>query len=318
MSRNFLSWQMTQLCNYECVYCNADSPQYTKSGGGFESNITLKVVTNLVKMLKDTGKRWKIGLTGGELFIYPKFVDMCEIMIKNDIKLAIETNLTPKKVVKDFINRIDPNGISDLRISIHIDEREKRNQVDEFIEDVLKLKERKFDLELYYILTPGLIDKAEKDIEFFKKSGIDIVIRPFKGYSNNKYYPESYTKKGWRLVKTYGMKSPTMMPFRSKGLMCNAGHTLIRITPTGHIQRCMPDTTEIGNLFRPEQGINLLDEYTKCKIDICRCFGHRLVKEDIMSARTYSYVEDNTGVTPKKMVYCPKHKCMENIYDNCN
>jgi hypothetical protein len=80
----------------------------------------------------------------------------------------------------------------------------------------------------------------------------------------------------------------------------------------------MPDTTEIGNLFRPEQGINLLDEYTKCKIDICRCFGHRLVKEDIMSARTYSYVEDNTGVTPKKMVYCPKHKCMENIYDNCN
>ncbi|MBU4580790.1 radical SAM protein [Patescibacteria group bacterium] len=276
--RYFASWVMTDMCNFNCEYCSRRT----------KGKINPLPINKIVKTLKKTKKPWIIGMTGGEPFLYPNFVELCQELTKN-YKIALDTNLSLNKKVKEFVNTINPERVEYIYISTHILEREKRNEVEEFIKNLLLLKAKKFNFSVNYIIHPTLIKRFKKDYNYFKSKGIKLNPKPLKGEYNGKTYPESYSEQEKRMILGYDLKASTKLPFYCKGMKCKAGNTFILIQPDGTVTRCFHDKTILGNIF---QNIQLNKTIKPCQMYKCNCFGYELIedyqKEKIKQTFNYS------------------------------
>lgn len=262
----FASWDMTKFCNFHCDYC------YSNPKLGIEKPLPIK---KIIGSLKKTGKAWIISMTGGEPFIYPNFVELCYELTKEH-KIAIDTNLSINQKVREFANKINPDKVRYIYISTHIKEREKRNGVEQFIQNLLLLKEKGFNIIVNYVLHPTLIEKFKKDYEYFKSRGIELKPKPFKGESDGKIYPDAYSLEEKELLLKYNPNYLSLVPLDSKGLRCRAGKDFIRILSDGTVTRCVFDKSVLGNIF---EGIKLNATAKPCKIKKCNCFGRDLTEK---------------------------------------
>ncbi|MBC8501376.1 MAG: radical SAM protein [DPANN group archaeon] len=296
----FASWLMLPKCNFSCVYCYYAVPipgtktykplqpsksivkrliSHIKSIFGLKKKKPLpvkpKIFThNLIESLKKTDKDWIIGMTGGEPFLYPDFVEVCKELIKH-YRIAIDTNLSLDSKVREFAEAIDPKMVEYIYVSTHIRERERRKDVNGFIDRVLLLKKKGFRVTVNYVLHPDLIERFEKDHEFFKSRGIALSVRPIQGKFNGKIYPSSYTDSEKKLILKYSPKVKSY-PANFKGIPCNAGRNFIRINDAGEVMRCASDKkTLLGNIF---YGIKLFNQAMPCTVDKCHCFGADLIE----------------------------------------
>lgn len=231
-------------------------------------------VPNLIKTLKKTKKNWTVGMTGGEPFIYPDFVQVCKEITRH-YNIAIDTNLSIDSKTREFANTIHPKKVDYIFVSTHIQERERIEDVDNLITRVLMLKNKGFNVIVNYVLYPTLVKKFEEDYKYFKFKGIELLVTPFKGEFNDKIYPRSYTKSERKLIYKYD-PNVEFYPTNLKGTFCNAGKNLIRIHQNGTITRCSSDEkTIIGNIF---EGIKLFKKSFPCLVTKCKCFGYDLIE----------------------------------------
>ncbi len=83
-----INWRVNQICNFRCVYCDSSRNsinQYNIYSDRFEH------------FFRNTDKTYLICMTGGEPFLYPRFVELCE-KLTNKHYLGIFTNLTSNNV----------------------------------------------------------------------------------------------------------------------------------------------------------------------------------------------------------------------------
>jgi len=256
---------MTNLCNFNCGYC---ARQFKPT---FRYYLPVK---SIIRTLKDTGKPWIVGLTGGEPFIYPNFIGVCKELTKH-YKIAIDSNLSINSKVREFANEIDPKKVQYIYVSTHIEEREKRNGVEDFIKNILLLKEKKFNVNVNYVLRPKIDEKFKRYYKYFKSKGIELKPKPFRGKYEGKMYPDAYSEDEKRMILKYDSHALTKLPFNLKGMRCDAGKRLFVIKTNGIAVRCYDDNTILGNIF---QGIKLNNNTKPCKADKCTCFGYDLVE----------------------------------------
>jgi organic radical activating enzyme len=265
--RKFCSWLITNFCNFHCSYC---------FGGGSQQIKEKWDIKLIIKTLKQTGEKWCIGITGGEPFAYPEFVDICKQMVDNDIKLWIDTNLSIDSSFKEFVARISPDMVENLYIASHIEEREKRSGINSFFDKLNILRENRFPFEINYVLHPRMIKRFYNDAEQFQKRGFSLLPKPFQGIYKFRTYPESYSPREKQLILKHDPEAFRRSLFRSRGLLCNAGSSMVRLTSGGVFTRCVADSTVIGNL---QDGISLLKNPAKCKSIYCPCFGWDLIED---------------------------------------
>ncbi|MFA5337842.1 MAG: radical SAM protein [Candidatus Omnitrophota bacterium] len=257
-----VSWQMIQICNFDCFYCYGHRP------GPIGVVLSVKEV---IGCLKRTSKNCSITLVGGEVFLIPNFVNICEQLIDAGIKISVETNLSLGSAITEFADRINPFKTGCIYISTHILEREKRNTKDEYIKNVILLKEKGFNVRVNYVLHPSLLSRFRGDYEFFETKGIDLLPRPFVGFHKGLAYPDSYSRKERTLILNADPHAGRRAPLNgTKGMLCNAGKSFIRITEYGKVNRCVGDDTCIGDIH---QGINLFDSPRPCPNKTCPCWG---------------------------------------------
>lgn len=262
----FVSWIMSPRCNFNCKYCGCSDTKPNKK---------YLEIDKIIRALKKTGKQWIIGMVGGEPFIYPNFIKICKQLTKH-FKIEFGTNLSISSKLKEFVDVIPPNKVYSVDISTHIEERERIKGVERFIENILLLKEKKFNIHVNYVLHPTLIEKFKKDYKYFKSRGIKLLPKPFKGKYNGKSYPSSYSKDEKNIISKYNPIAFLQTPFNSRGFKCNAGKTFIRINMEGVITRCIVDNTVLGDITK---GITLNKEAEPCKQEVCECFGSTLIKD---------------------------------------
>ncbi|MFC2091716.1 radical SAM protein [Elusimicrobiota bacterium] len=77
-------WQITRACNFNCSNCI--------SSDGYINNKN-NYVKDIIKTLKETGKEWTVEICGGEPFMLPGFVKICE-ELTGAYNIAILTNLS--------------------------------------------------------------------------------------------------------------------------------------------------------------------------------------------------------------------------------
>lgn len=270
-SRKILSWQLNNNCNFKCIYCFPPSDNDADCVGKVN-------IDSAIKTIRSTKVDWQIHLTGGEPFLYPGFVDLCKKLTKS-YSIRVLTNFSIRKEVHRFMECIPPEKVDLVYISLHILEREKLKQVDSFIKDVLLLEQKGYRYRVMYIMYPPLFERFEKDYVFFKKKGIIIFPKVFKGEYSGKRYPYAYTSEETNMIKKYNARYLSSDSVFSRNLDCSAGKDMIRIWPNGDVSRCVNDRKNIlGNI---NYEIILSKKNKPCRVNTCSCLGNVLTSKSL-------------------------------------
>lgn len=261
--RDMASWMITVQCNFKCPYCSIwKNPSYTAIDR-----------TKALENLKKTGRSWVIHFTGGEPLLVPDIVDFCKDL-SQDFMISLDTNLSIKRRVQEFVDTINPQRVMTFHVSCHILELERLNLVSTFIENIRLLQSSGIErITVVYVLYPPLINRFENDYQKFLDSGIRLNATPFSGEYGGKSYPQSYDDRSRNLLEQYGF--PLTGGIFSKGLRCRAGYSLISIQHDGTINRCRADKRNLGHI---EGGFNLFQEPSPCSVEVCPCFGDRAIE----------------------------------------
>ena len=264
-------WRLNQLCNYKCVYCFRDGvdedrlkehPDCGKYGP-----------EKIAECFDNTQRTWRIHMTGGEPFLYPKFVELARALARNH-QLSINTNLSTPNIY-DFASEIPPSTVHAINATAHILELEKRgNALKKFVEKLLLLQGNGFRVRLMYITYPPLLTRLKKDLNYFESEGIkDLIIKVFRGSYEGEIYPNCYSEEQIKFIKGLGLSRYERAILAGKndflGRLCSTGHKAFNMDISGNLTRCCSIEKKYGNLF--EQNYHFEKSSIPCSARSCIC-----------------------------------------------
>lgn len=274
-----MMWITNILCNFTCVYCSAKPDLFLKDCTETERGILRESPEigkyspqYIAKCFDDTGETWKIHLMGGgELFLYPSFIDLAETLTRNHY-IALTTNLSTSNVYQ-FAEAISPERVVHIHASLHIVEREQRKDgISEFIKKVLHLQNKGFNISVHYVTYPPLFPRLLEDMDFFKAQGVDTYFtRPFQGVYAGRLYPESYTQEQKDIINlsTMDTREVDFMKVNALGRYCHTGQRFFHMDHLGNLARCLSSSKKYGNLFTGEYHFD--ESPRPCPVMVCRC-----------------------------------------------
>ncbi|MBL7197186.1 MAG: radical SAM protein [Candidatus Omnitrophica bacterium] len=259
------SWDIHYACNFRCPYC------------WFFDNWAQQKKLNLYLAPEEWMVCWErifdkygevhIAITGGEPFIYPRFIELVKNLSSFHI-VKITTNMSGN--MKKFIKEISPLRVY-LDLNFHpvfVD------NVDEFIKKTELLHDAGFDSGVCYLAYPPQIAMLNFYKQRFEDSGIRFALAAFWGQYNGRQYPAAYTNEEKETIKPFlgdidridyhlNSRSP-------KGKLCNAGYRYANIYADGNVVRCGPlGDKVISNIL--DEDFCLLENPLPCEADHCSC-----------------------------------------------
>jgi MoaA/NifB/PqqE/SkfB family radical SAM enzyme len=224
---------------------------------------------NVWKKIYDMYGECKISITGGEPLYYPNFIKFIKELCKYH-KVQVITNLS---LEIDELLYLSHNNLQ-ISPSFHplfADEKD-------FINKVLKLKEKGFTNGVSYVAWPGQIKNINLYKKIFNKEGIDFYLQSFFGEYQGKKYPENYSEEEKEIILPFlgkrGNEKFQTEKLVTKGKLCNAGVKYGVIHPDGTVLTCGGITNNhnqkiIGNIF--DKNFKLLEKPRECISDLCPC-----------------------------------------------
>ena len=181
-------WHLTNNCNFNCIYCHPQIKAVLNKNQ--KINYSFEQILNA---FENINKTCHIYMSGGEPFLFPNFIEFCKKITKKHY-ISINTNLSIPQIVQ-FVESINPKHVVGIYAALHILERERLNiPVKKFISDVLMLQQKGFNITVFYVLYPPLIDRFSEDAKILRDSGIKYVAgKIFKGVYKGKLYPDNYS-----------------------------------------------------------------------------------------------------------------------------
>lgn len=278
MRKVFATWHLNRACNFRCEYCFISGGDMQRKGHD---------VDRVISAFKSVPFTWEtIHMSGGEPFLFPKYVELCKKLteLKNVEKISINTNLSTKNVF-DFADKINPEKVDSIHASLHLSQR---NDFNDFAEKVSYLREKGFNIFASQVIYPPLFEKYKEAFEYFQKKRIDIEPKIFRGFYRLKHYSEAYSKKEKDTILQYkGLCKEKLREnsFRKAeykedfdksfgnpswiGSVCNAGFNYVVIQFDGDCYRCHSDSCYLGNLFAGS--LKLFEKPIKCISKTCNC-----------------------------------------------
>jgi MoaA/NifB/PqqE/SkfB family radical SAM enzyme len=242
-NEDLITWYITRKCNFNCTYCQSacNVP---------EADFDLKTIE---KNFDRGDKKWHILFTGGEPFIKPNIIEIFEALTKKH-DILINTNLSTSNIEK-FASRINPQKVLNINIGCHVLERERMDKnFSKFVNNINLLQDKKFLLFITYVFHPELINRIEKDFDFFISNGVKkISLKPMFGPYNNAIYPDSYTARELEFLERYYDPELDLGKGAKKAVfyktLCLAGQRTFFIDENGFAKRCENCNDAYGNFF---------------------------------------------------------------------
>jgi MoaA/NifB/PqqE/SkfB family radical SAM enzyme len=289
-----VGWEINKACNFSCPYCY--NPEEKRKDFSVKNNPDINI-NDIGKFFNNLEKTCLITLTGGEPFLLPNFIKLCEKLTKKHF-ISVITNLS-SPLVYEFAEKIKPGRVKSIICSLHFPEIKRLNLKKDIIEKFNFLKNKGFSIDVGMVMWPPVLKKFPEIHEEFKKHGVLINPKGFKGLYNGKDYPDAYTKKQTEIMRYYQelnkklnsegknlgdfiqpklnlqkLKKKKVSDIFSghlsfKGLPCLAGKSHIRILSNGNVKRCVSEKMILGNVFKGN--LKLLEKPLRCNSEICRC-----------------------------------------------
>lgn len=247
----YMHWQINRLCNYECPYCFrewADESSRTEDPACGKYS-----VEHISQRFDETGKVWRIYMTGGEPLLYPGFVELAKALTRVHY-ISVSTNLSTPNAY-EFAEAVESERVHSVYANVHILEREKRREgMKEYLQKFLHFQQRGFKIWLVYITYPPLLGRIEEDIKRFRSEGIkQIKLKVFQGKYKGRRYPRDYSDDERAFIKRLGLDNYEHQILTGRvsflGSRCQAGHRAFTLDIAGNVRRCNTLKDEYGNLF---------------------------------------------------------------------
>ena len=152
----YSTWELNRFCNFRCPYCH---PLIRAT----RNNIFLKGHDNIAKIVEafnKTQKIWLVHMTGGEPFMHPNFIELCQGLAEQHY-ISINTNLS-SDLVYDFREKIRRSRVKFIDCSLHITERERLGLKDDFIKKFVLLKDHNYRIFVHEVMWPPILDRFEE------------------------------------------------------------------------------------------------------------------------------------------------------------
>jgi MoaA/NifB/PqqE/SkfB family radical SAM enzyme len=263
-------WRMNRRCNFNCVYCfrSVDEDKRTEDPacGKYSAE-------HIAKRFDETGKVWRIFMTGGEPLLYPGFVELAKALTRGHY-ISMNTNLSTPNAY-ELADAVESKRVHTINADIHILEREKsRDGVREYLRKFLHFQERGFNIWLGYVTYPPLFGRIEEDMEWLRGEGVKrINVKVFQGRYRNRRYPRDYSDEERAFIRGLGLNNyeQDILACRVSflGKKCEAGHRAFEMDTSGNLTRCSTLKDGYGNLFegtfRPGKSSR------RCTVKKCAC-----------------------------------------------
>ncbi len=260
-----ITWSIIKQCNFNCSYCF--------QGDSADKLIKPIDLNKLAKNLNLLSDEWLFQLTGGEPFLEKNIIEIAQSITRKHY-ISINTNLSLKNVY-DFADNIDPKRTVNISASVHITEREKRDpNLKSFIEKICYLQNKGFNIIASYVITPDLLNRIKKDMEYLKSSGVQKVrIKVFRGIYDGKYYPVAFNIEEKELIKSMECDYPEIEILLKKhnyhGRQCRAGKDFFIMDREGNLQRCSNAYRVYGNFLESTMSMDPIAR--PCPANKCGC-----------------------------------------------
>ena len=263
---NFIYLHPSLVCNFDCVYCGQHNNQR-------ESLKELEIV-KIIQRLDKFKKTFLVSICGGEPFLIPNLIDFVFELTKNHY-VRIDTNLSLTENIRKFASIINPNKVTEIVFSVHILEREKRQlDLQELISLAKELRGKGFKIIGNYVVYPPLINRLEKDMNFFNSQGIKVLPILFVGTYNGRQYPlhkgiPSYSKAEIELIARFNPYS-TIPLYSPRNDFCQAGCSIFcvndrfEVFPCLTMQKCKE--SKLGDFFGKWK---IFPKVIRCPKDYC-------------------------------------------------
>ncbi len=264
-------WKVNQRCNFRCKYCFSvgTNPYREHPACGRYSP------RHIAQGFDRTGQSWGITMTGGEPFLYPDFVQLCQELTRNHF-LSIFTNLSTANALQ-FAQAVDPGRVFAIYASLHITERERYGRLDQFIAYVLHFQKKGFKVRVDYVAYPPLFERLERDFKMLAARGVEHVsLQAFQGIYRSRLYPSAYNRQErgvFRRISTDDKELDLIAGTRSFfGQPCRSGQGFFYMNIGGEMKRCAATARSYGNFFAGRYG---LDKRPRpCPYPRCLCPGY--------------------------------------------
>jgi len=259
----FMTWEITNLCNFSCDYCQNSAKKTQKK----ENPRTHQEIVNA---FNNTKKKWFINITGGEPLIYPGFLELVSELSINHY-ISIDTNLSTDDVYK-LPNIKNPKNLMGIFSGVHFADRDKyKSNLDDYIKKVRFLQDKEIMVFASCIAFPDAYEDAKNQIDYLIDNGIKFISpKLYIGEYKGKYYPYDYNKQYLKKMET--LKTCFEFDFiefdrKTKGKTCLSGKKYFYMDKDDDLSRCSTISTKLGNFFTDDFDTILITK--KCTADLC-------------------------------------------------
>jgi len=261
----YFTWDIHYKCNFRCPYCWF----YTNWANESRRNVYLSPEEWMVhwKRVYDRYGKVRVEITGGEPFIYLKFIEIVKLL-SSIHRVKVTTNMSGD--IETFVREIDPEKVF-LDLNFH---PLFVPDLDKYIKKTLLLKNAGFKAGVCYLAYPPQMRKIDFFKRRFEEIGIDFALAAFWGEYGGKRYPEGYTQEEIEFIRPFlGDIDRSVYHLKGespKGKLCNAGYKYAVIQADGKVIRCGQLADRIISNFMDED-FHLLDKPEPCQADSCPC-----------------------------------------------
>jgi MoaA/NifB/PqqE/SkfB family radical SAM enzyme len=246
-------WMLTDECNFNCDYCHPNIAVHKN-----EPPKHGRTSDQIADAFLGIGRRFHLTMSGGEPLLFPNFSEFCKKITDSGNLISMNTNLSIRDEVKKFSEIVDPTKVGTINAALHKMERDRQDLgIDDFAEDVVLLQKKGFNIQVFYVLYPPLLDSFEEDASRLKQLGVTKVAgKIFKGAYQGLIYPMAYSTEDRIKILGYQNSSyPVTLDYLDnkqyafKAELCTSGINFFKVNVNGNVQRCPANAEKFGNIY---------------------------------------------------------------------
>jgi MoaA/NifB/PqqE/SkfB family radical SAM enzyme len=279
---NVINVDITYFCNYHCEYCYQGIKKCQK-------HISDTVYENIFKFLSTLKETFTVHLIGGEPYLYPRFFEMSERVVKMGHNVSLTTNFsTPQNIIEKFLAVTDGH-LTAYEISILLTQIK---DMEEFYSKLEWLKSRieYSKIKIFCVATNDNFEKVRQIKSRVKNLGLKLTIQrmfddndEYAEYNREieKYFLEEKADDDGIDVPLSFIKSKNK--FNVYGKACHTGTKFFKVLIDGEVMRCFNPQfcpySQLGDFSKSDK-VNILPDNTPCMTanGKCKCyvgFGRR-------------------------------------------
>ncbi len=180
--------ELFTACNYHCDYCSGPRAKKLVRRGR-----TPEDVDRVIRFFNDSGKKWLIGMSGGEPTVHLFFGDLVSGLNKQH-SFYFFTNLTFE--VESFMKLVSADQVQYMKTSLH-----PEADVETFLEKYELLFGFGYNPILIMVSAPDTFDRIKYVSDFCQARQYPFTLSVMEGPYQDKNYPNDYSEPEERFIE---------------------------------------------------------------------------------------------------------------------